>query len=104
MSLEKDASNETVIYAVNRLTDAIESLNGKIDDAIADRQLEMKALRERMTRVEERAITREQVGQMVIDAIDDRAVTRRALLRWLGGIAVAGVSGWIFVIYQFLAL
>ena len=104
MSLEKDASNETVIYAVNRLTDAIESLNGKIDDAIADRQLEMKALRERMTRVEERAITREKVGQMVIDAIDDRAVTRRALLRWLGGIAVAGVSGWIFVIYQFLAL
>ena len=103
MVLAKDASNETVIYAVNRLTDAIEALNGKIDNAIDDRQLELKALRERMTRQEERAITREQVQQMVTDGVEERAVTRRSLLRWLGGIAAAGVSGWAFVAYQVLA-
>lgn len=81
--LNNDANIETLIFAVNRLTDVVEKLDSRLAEAVDDRNLQIAGLRERVVKLETER---------------PNAVTRGEMLKWIGGIVGTVTAGLIIYI------
>ena len=111
MTLPNDADEATIVYAVNRMADGFDTLTRRLDEAVADRQLEIKGIRDRLTAAEAKLLERGQVvrrselegyvrvGSAVTQsdldkyARADTVLSKGGLLKWVGAIVASLFSG-----------